>query len=97
MKALKTLGLISIGLIVGCTVVALGPLRLQDRTLLIDPESAALIYPYTGEECKHPNRRIFRGCRPARKVIKYDLTDEKVRSNLIHAKFECQSLMRFKY
>ena len=94
---LKTALAVALGLVLGCTALSVGPLRLQDRTLIIDPKSASLIYPYTGEECKHPERRMFRGCKDIRKIIKYDLTDQVVRQNLIHAKFECQSPMRFKY
>lgn len=73
------------------------PLREQDRTLLIDQESASLIYPYNGEVCKYPNRRFFRRCSPKRFILKYDLTDKAVREKLIDQGFSCQSGMRFKY
>ena len=89
--------IVILSLLISCGIFSVTPLRLQDRTLLIDPRSASLIYPYMGEECKHPDRRIFRGCDPVRKIIKYDLSDEGVRRELIGAKFECQSPIRFKY
>ncbi len=73
------------------------PLRLQDRTLLIDPEGPYLIYPYLGEECKYPNRRIFKRCKDKRVVLKYDLTDESVREKLIAAGFQCSSKLKFQY
>jgi len=73
------------------------PLRLQDRTLLIDPEGPNLIYPYMGKECRNPHRRIFKGCKKKRKVIKYDLTDERVRSELSAAGFQCVSKLKYQY
>lgn len=74
-----------------------GPLRLQDRTLLIDPLSASLIYPYNGEECKYPKRRLFKRCKDKRIIIKYDLNDENVRKMLNAAGFQCVGPNRFTY
>lgn len=73
------------------------PFRLQDRTLLIDSKSSSLIYPYVGEECKYPERRIFKRCKDVHKIIKYDLKDERVRDKLISAGFECHSKLKFIY
>ncbi len=81
----------------GCAIARI-PLRLQDRTLLIDPlDVGMLIYPLTLEDCKYPSRRFFRFCKNRRKVIQYDLKDPVVRDKLINAGFRCQSPMRFKY
>lgn len=73
------------------------PLRLQDRTLLIDPNGPNLIYPYMGEECKNPTRRIFRGCKDKRIIIKYDLTDKITRDKLNAAGFQCSSKLKYSY
>lgn len=73
------------------------PLREQDRTLLVDPESPSLIYPYIGETCKHPERRFLRGCSPVRVILKYDFNQKADRDKLINMGFTCQSTARFKY
>jgi hypothetical protein len=83
-------------LFVSCATASI-PLRLQDRALLIDPQGPNLIYPYMSKECKHPRRRIFKDCDDVRKIIKYDMRNQRTREKLIAAGFQCTSRMRFDY
>lgn len=83
-------------LFISCAVIGT-PLRLQDRTLLIDPKGPNLVYPHTIEECKYPHRKLFRLCRDKRVLVQYDLTNKVQRDILISAGFECVSKARFKY
>ena len=73
------------------------PLRLQDRTLLIDEKSASLIYPHKIEVCKHPERKFLRRCKDKRIIKRYDLNNEITRRELIAAGFKCESKMKFQY
>lgn len=84
-------------LLLASCVTASIPLRLQDRTLLIDIQSASLIYPHVKEECKYPNRRLFKRCKDVHTIIKYDLTDKRIREKLIDSGFECHSKLKFNY
>jgi hypothetical protein len=93
---LKLRNIIFLSLVFGCAT-ADTPLRLADRTLLIDPLGPSLIYPYNGKKCKYPNRRFFKRCKNHRYVIKYDLTEKKTRDLLIASKFQCRSGLRFNY
>lgn len=93
---IKVKHLLLVVFLVGCATGST-PLRLQDRTLLLDPKSADLIYPYMGRVCKYPDRRVFKGCKTERIVERYSLSDPLVRSKLIAAGFECRSKMRFNY
>jgi hypothetical protein len=71
-------------------------LRLVDRTLLLDPKSPDLIYPHTIKKCKFVGG-ILKLCKSEREVKHYDLSDAKVRKELIDSGFSCQSKLRFKY
>jgi len=71
--------------------------RLEDRTLHISADGPYLIYPHRRVVCKHPERRVFRGCKTIHLVEKYDLTDAKVRKLLIGKGFHARSRYRFKY
>lgn len=93
---IKVKYLLFILFIVGCATGS-DLLRLQDRTLLLDPRSADLIYPYMGKVCKHPERKLFKGCRNKRLIERFPLSDPVVRQKLIAAGFSCKSDMRFKY
>lgn len=97
----KILRNVSIILIVSFAIIScatsLTVMRFQDRTLLFDPNSPSLIYPYTGEKCKHPERRIFRGCKKVRVVKRYDLRDSKTRARLINSAFTCTSKLKYRY
>jgi len=84
-------------LMISCTTIGYN-LRLQDKTLLLDPKfPGKLVYPTYKEECKHPNRRIFRGCKRVHVVEEYDLNDMETLNLLSGANFQCQSTSRFEY
>ena len=71
-------------------------LRLKDRTLLINPDAAELIYPYFEKVCTR-RLRIFNHCDQVRKVIVYDLTNKDVRKELIDNGFVVRTSERFEY
>ncbi len=58
------------------------PPPLNKRTLLIDEQSSALIYPYNYKKCKT--------CDIEREVLKFDLTNKEIRQKLIDIGFECR-------
>lgn len=73
-------------------------LRLQDKTLLIDPRFAGyLVYPTYEIKCKYPERRFFKDCSKVPVVEKFDLMDKDTLNTLSGANFECRSTSRFKY
>lgn len=82
---------------VSCASAGSSLLRLEDRTLLIDPDGRGLIYPYNYYKCKYPNRPIFKKCKLVRSTKIYDLGNETTRQKLIGMGFECFSPMRFRY
>lgn len=87
-----TLGVVTMA----CATMLLPP-RLQDRTLLIDLEGPNLIYPYTAEVCKNPDRRFFKNCHKERQIDVYNMNDFETRRILHSAGFECTSKQRFQY
>ena len=92
---LLSLSVIILGTI-ACASVLLPP-RLQDRTLLIDANSASLIYPHVRDVCERPDRRFFKKCKKERIVEEYNLNDPETRRILIGAGFECKSKLQFQY
>lgn len=94
----KKILLISLVALLSCTsLLSKQLLKLQDRTLLIDPKGRGLIYPYNEYVCLHPNRWINKKCKWKRREIIYNLNDEKTRDMLIHAGFQCSSKNQFNY
>ena len=81
---------------IACASVLMPP-RLQDRTLLIDANSASLIYPHVRDVCERPDRRFFKKCKKERTVEMYSLEDAETRRILINAGFECRSKLQFQY
>jgi len=75
-----------------CSSLAVGPPRLEDRTLLLNPDKAELIYPYFKTEC-----RYIVICKKTRIVERYDLTNKEVRKELIDKGFVFTSKQRWKY
>ena len=83
---------------VSCAAAVSKPLlRLEDRELHIDYKGRGLIYFYNEYKCEYPRRWFNKKCKWYRREVIYDLSDDKMRDELIFKGFTCKSVNRFKY